>query len=192
MLAGIIKIFFWGILPGIVVFFRFKKKINNRFTLGLVIFSFFISFLILSTWQTVKIDPVQNFKKALAQDNFEEAKRAYQTVVQLGPESISKVDKYFSMELSNFGDQYRRVKKACLEDYLRIAKDFFVKYKVQDTKNCLDLIDEENNLGYLKHALKLTDYAFSLGENPVDLKKDLDKKILKGTEIIKQLKEKCD
>ena len=189
MLDVFIKSIFWAVLPAILIYFRLKKKIDTKFTLAFIIFSFILSFLIISTIRVSQDNLLKDLKLALLNNNFEEIKKNYQIIVQAGPEKIAAVDKQdlFKGRL----DLYQKIKRTCGQEYLQIAREYYQKKRIEDSNNCLDLTKEINNLGYLKHALRLLDYANLIGAEDKNLREKLNDKIEIGIKLIAEIEEKC-
>lgn len=179
-----LKVIFYFILPGIVIYFRIRKKINTGFAVGVLLLSFVIGVLTSASFQK---DPVDLFINQI-NNNASEAKGSLKILIQYGPEYIEKIDENKII----YKDEFKKLKAELIKEYSSIAQDFYNKYTVKESTDCSEYLTQKNYYGYLLHAMKLINYSESIGGRHEELKNRLSKKIDNSKLIMDSLEEKCD
>ena len=182
-----LKAVFWFLIPGAVVYFRYKKKITTGFAAGLIVTSFFLGLFASATVQEARTDPVDEFIAEM-NDNTGEAKKALKILVQYGPEYLEKVDETKIIYI----DRFKQIKQELIVEYEEIAREYYATYSVDGEVDCGKYITQKNNFGYLLHAMKLIEYSESLGGKHDVFKKNLKEKIDRLRPVIDQYEEQCD
>ncbi|MCP4137658.1 MAG: hypothetical protein GY754_42215 [bacterium] len=184
----VVMAFFIGIVPGIVIYFKLKKKISIWFAFGLVITSFVLSYVVGATIDKAEMDPVGNFEKFINEKKHDEAKRALQVVIQFGAETLGEID----TEKILYKDLYMEIKNELIAEYTEIAERYLKENTVELSDNCDDYVDRRKKLGNLKHAIKLVGFSELIEGKHAALKENLQKKVDAGQVIVSGMKEKCD
>ncbi|HOO70405.1 MAG TPA: hypothetical protein PK926_01500 [Spirochaetota bacterium] len=179
-----VKILFILVIPGIALFFRFKKKIKTGFAVGIMLTSFVLGIIASASIQK---NPLEEFYYSI-NNNFDEAKSDYKIIVQYGPEMLEKIDESRII----YKDKYELLKKELIGEYSEIAQRYANLYTVSDTGNCKDLLTQKYNFQNLENALQLVEYSESIGGKHSELKTSLENKIRKYEPIIAGFEEKCE
>jgi len=180
----IIKAVFFAIVPGVVIYYRIKKKVKTGFAIGLVFTSLFFGMMAATS---VKEDPTSKFIELVNLKKYDEARKAYKVLVQWGPEYLEKINENEIVDIELFN----RLKKDVISEYQGIAEKYLQKYTVSENSECSKFQTEMNNLGSLKHARNLVLYSESIGGTHDTLSKELQEKIDNGTKIINLMEERC-
>ncbi len=180
----VLKVLFWGILPLIIFYFRYKKKLTTGFAIGSVLTCLIFGLLSVAT---VKEDPVERFMHSVNMKEYDQAKRDYKILIQYGPEYLEKVDESQIIDPVFF----QKVKKDVLDEYFKIATRYEKDCRVKKIFHCKDVVTQEKNLHRLKHAETLLKYAGYIGGEDKKLSESLKKKIAVGEELMEKNRETC-
>ena len=184
ILKILLKILFFAGLPCLVIYFRYKQKITTGFAVGMVLTSFLLGLISVSSFTP------DLHKQLAAEINAKELDKAEHTlrlIVQGGPEEIEKIDDKGFIH----PDVYRRLRLKLVNDYLGIAEKHESECSLHQDVSCSELTEQKSKLAKLKHALKLIGFAESIGGTDLNLKKNLSAKVADGEKVLKKLKTKC-
>ena len=181
----IIKVIFLGIIPFFLVYFRFRKKISTGFAVGAFLASFIVSLIGVASVYT---DPFDSFYDSINSNSYEEAKKNYRIIVQYGPDKLSKIDE----DKVIYKKHYKRMRKELVTEYENIADRYLHKNDIKEIKDCGKLFDYEKILNNLRHALRLSNYALSLGGKNEELKNIIAKRINEGEKKFSSLRDRCE
>lgn len=180
-----LKVLFWGILPAVIFYYRYKKKLTTGFSIGAVLTCLIFGVLSIAS---VKEDPVSEFMTAMNTKNYEESKRNYKVLIQNGPEYLEKIKSNEIIDLEFF----EKLQKDVIAEYHGIAESYNRTVTVQKVKTCDKYVKEIRNFQKLKHAILLLKYAGHIGGVFTDLERSLQEKISAAEPVIAENIKLCD
>ena len=178
-------IIFWGVIPVICIFFRFRKKISTGFAFAGTFTSFLLGLIIVATLQTKSVN---NFVELLNSGKYDVAKHELQQILQNDADDIQKID---TDEIAN-PDLFIRLKKELEEKYLRIANKLIDENEIEEHLNCENLSVNKAKMAKLEHSMRLLRMAESIGDDQSLAKENLLRRIETGNEIIAGLEKNCN
>ena len=180
-----LKVLFWGILPAVIFYYRYKQRLTTGFAIGSVLTCLIFGLVSVAT---VKEDPIENFMTAVNLKKYEEAKKGYKVLIQGGPELLKKVNEKDIID----GLFFDKIKKDIVAEYYEIAERYSRTVTVNKIESCDKKLTEEYNMHKLNHALLLLDYARSIGTDYKDLKNILKEKVAVSEKVIAENTKLCD
>ena len=176
-------IIFWAILPSIIIYYRYRKKIKTGFALS-GIFAVFLLGLILSA--SFQERPEKKFVKFMNENSFDEAKQEFRYILQKSHDNLKNID----IRMMRNSAEFERIKKSLSDEYILIAEKCLGDFKINDT-DCNSLFKERAKLDRMNSALRLLRMAESIGKDQSSNKEILKKKIKDGERIIHAVEERC-
>jgi len=185
ILRIVLKVVFWGILPAVIFYYRYKKKFTTGFSIGAVITCLIFGVLSIAT---VKEDPVTKFMTAVNTKNYEESKKSYKVLIQYGPEYLKKIQRNEIIDL----EFHEKLKKDIISEYHGIADRYNRTVAVKKITTCDKYVEEMRKFQKLKHAIVLLNYAGHIGGVFSDLETSLQEKISAAEPVVAENKKLCD
>ena len=185
ILRIVLKVVFWGILPAVIFYYRYKKKFTTGFSIGAVVTCLIFGALSIAT---VKEDPVKKFMTVVNAKNYEESKNSYKVLIQYGPEYLKKIQGNEIIDI----EFHEKLKKDIISEYHDIADRYNRTVTVKKINTCDKYVEEMENFHKLKHAIVLLKYAGYIGGAFSDLEKSLQEKISAAEQVVVENKKLCD
>ena len=185
ILRVVLKILFWGLLPAVIIYYRYKKKLTTGFAIGSILTCLIFG---LVSSATVEEDPVDNFMYAVNMKEYDAAKKAYKIIIQSGPDELKKIPVKDIIDAAFF----KKLKSDVITEYREIASRYIKTVEVKRVKKCDNVIAERKELHKLRHGLLLLDYAGSIGTDHDELKKQLTEKIAAAEKVMAENEKLCE
>jgi len=181
-LKVILKVSFYLILPGVILFFLFKKKLKIGISVGMILTS-----LIFGTIATVSVQKnvYSELQRAVNSKNKIETKRYYKIIIQDGPKALKKIKTKDFVYI----DFFNSVKKEVIVEYKDVIEKKLNQKEIVFECTKRDLL--QNRLIEYKNVLRLAGYGISIGANFFDYKKELEKKVAVYDKNFSELEKKC-
>jgi len=154
------KILFYGVVPGIIVYFRVKKKYGTAFAIGMAATSLLLGLIVSRTFLPT---PAERLVELINDNRYEEAKEQLRYIVQKDPGEVKKIDARRVLNPVMF----ERIKRELSSYYLSVAGGIAERAEIKKEYSCDDEAALKNTAASLEHALRLVDMADNLGgEDP--------------------------
>ncbi|HDP80215.1 MAG TPA: hypothetical protein ENN21_05165 [Spirochaetes bacterium] len=175
------KILFYGVIPGVIVYFRVKKKYGTAFAIGMAATSLLMGLIVSRTFMPT---PAERLVELINDNRYEEAKEQLRYIAQKDPGEVKKIDAGRVLNPVMF----ERIKRELSSYYLSVAGGIAEKAEIKKEYSRGDEAALKKTTASLEHALRLIDMAENLGaEDPA-----ARRRILSSLERIKTEKAKLE
>ncbi len=183
-MATIVKLIFWVVIPGVIIYFRAKKKFKTGFAIGFVLTSLLLGLLVSASLQT---SPFDTFIQHMNSNKYEQAERDLRVILQGNPDDIRLIDE--SKIINRV--KYERMKKKLYDEYVEIAENNLAEIPVKEYEDCKKIVKARKNNAAMDHALRMLHMAESIGPEKKELEEEIIKKRDRLEKILDAMNERC-
>ena len=183
-MATIVKLIFWVVIPGIIIYFRAKKKFKTGFAIGFVLTSLLLGLLVSASMQ---VSPFDAFINNMNSNNYEQAEKDLRVILQGNPNDIRLIDETKIINRV----KYKRMKKKLYDEYIEIAETNLAEIPVKEYGDCKKIVKARKNNAAMDHALRMLHMAEAIGPEKKELEKEIIKKRDSLDKVLDVMNERC-
>jgi len=178
------KVVFYVLIPGVILYYRFRKKFRTAFALGMALTSIFVGFLVSQSFRESYQD---RFVRLINEDRYEEARLELQKMLQRDPAELGEIDLHRKITPV----MYERMKKELAAYYTAEAEKAVKSLGEAGPDDCASLHARRLRLHGMNHSLRLCAMAEALGAATPEWQEKMRRGAESEQESLSRLEDRC-
>ncbi len=178
------KVVFYVLIPGVILYYRFRKKFRTAFALGMALTSIFVGFLVSQSFRESYQD---RFVRLINEDRYEEARLELQKMLQRDPAELGEIDLHRMINPV----MYERMKKELAAYYTAEAEKAVRSLGESGPDDCASLHARRLRLHAMNHSLRLCAMAEALGAATPEWQEKMRRGAELEQESLSRLEDRC-
>ncbi|HSV97870.1 MAG TPA: hypothetical protein VLM75_13190 [Spirochaetota bacterium] len=178
------QVVFYVVIPGIILYYRFRKKFRTLFAIGMALTSILLGFLVSQSFRESYQDA---FVRLMNEDRFEEARVELKKMLQRDPAELNDINLHRMINPV----MYERMKKELASYYAAEAEKIARSIDMPAALECRILHQRRVQLHNMNHAMRLCGFAETLGAPSPRWRDVMSRRIESEKELLSHLEEKC-